>query len=156
MPHKLTYNTALLFIILMVTGCASAPPYQPPANAPLAFVSNYIPAPHSRNNNISIDVYPDNAKLGSTLYYMSNIQTTPEGKVAVEANKPLKFSYHESMPDRYCRIEVEATLKPNQNYGFIGGVTFEKSIIPFLPNRGCEFAIREAGTGKIVSHQLKK
>ncbi len=143
-------------MIIMVTGCASVPPYQPPANAPLAFISNSISPTYSRNDSINIGIHLDNTNQISTLYDIDSSSVRPEGKIAIEANKPLKFSYAEAISDRYCLIKAEAILKPNKNYSFIGGATFEKSIIPFLPNRGCEFAIIEADTGNIVSHEPTK
>ena len=156
MQSRLLYVLTLSLSAISLIGCAANPPYQAPTNAPLAFISSGIPPTYSRNDSISIDIHLDDPKQVSTLYYIDNTTVRPDEKIAIEANKPLKFSFNEAISDRFCYIEVEATLKPNKNYRFIGGTTFEKSIIPFLPNRGCEFAIKEVGTGNIVSYKPKK
>lgn len=148
---KNVLKAALMSIIATTfIGCAVAP-YQVNPSSPKAFVRNAIQGTSDRNNSIGVNIY--DGKKRFNLYYIYSNKTTLEGSIAVEANKPLTFSYNEAMGgNRSCGIDVKATLEPNKQYAFVGGTKFEKGLIPFLPDRGCEFGIKDLATGTLISN----
>ena len=134
----------------IITGCASTPLYQVSPTVPTASIKNSIEVTQSYNDSISIIVYENNKPFN--LFYINSNKVVPEDSIAIEANKSSKFGYRQSVRGGdTCNIDVKATLIPNKKYVFVGGTTFSKSIIPFLPNRGCEFGIKDLDTGRLIS-----
>ena len=147
---QITKITLVSFFVSLIVGCASTPQYQINPTVPKAFVESAIDVPRDYNDSTAIMVY-DNKKLFN-LFYINSNKVVPEGSISVEANKPLKFSYRQAIrAGDTCSVDINATLEPNKRYAFVGGTTFTKSIIPFLPDRGCEFGLQELGSGKSIS-----
>ena len=139
------------FFISLIVGCASTPQYQISPTAAKASVESAIDIPRDYNDSISIMVYEN--KKPFTLFYINSNKVTPEGSVFIEANQSLKFGYRQSIrAGDTCSVDVNARLEPNKRYAFVGGTTFEKSIIPFIPNRGCEFGIKDLASGQLISN----
>lgn len=130
-------------------GCAFIP-YAVNPQAPKAYVQNTISVPYIETTSIAITLQDDTRR--AKLFDIGNYSSRPQGSIAIEANKPLKFFYYEAVPSKgTCTVSIEATLEPNKQYAFIGGASSQKGIIPFIKNRSCKFGIKDLATGKLVS-----
>lgn len=132
-------------------GCAFIP-YKVNPQAPKAYVQNMISVPYIETTSITITLQDDTKR--AKLFDIGNYSSRPQGLIAIEANKSLKFFYYEAVPSKgTCTVSVEATLEPNKQYAFVGGASSQTGLIPFIKTRSCQFGIKDLATGKLVSRQ---
>ena len=134
---KISFGTVITAV--MLTGCLSTKPYQPPQNSETATMTYEIDsstfyAPerftkHGYMERVDIQLIPSVAHIiflgggeGKTLYMTSEMRGDMREINLMEANKPLRFSFEHKMVKGLgewpllCVNTVEATLEPDQTY----------------------------------------
>lgn len=136
---KPSLSVTLSLAAVMLTGCVSTKPYQPPQHSETATMTYeidpstfYSPERFTEKGyleRVDIKLIPSVAHIiflgggeGKTLHMTSKTYGAVRDINLLEANKPLRFSFEHKMVKGLgewpllCVNTVEATLEPNQTY----------------------------------------
>ncbi|MEO8630706.1 MAG: hypothetical protein ABI612_21795, partial [Betaproteobacteria bacterium] len=148
----------IVLSLCVLAACKSAPPpvmYVLPENTPRARLANGM----ELNNGIERiefsvsygNVCKFGQRIGSKLervFTGERSKNAPNEIADVPAGTPVRFFYWASLRgSRYCVIEAEALLAPDENYVVMSGVDFGG----FFSRGSCAFAIRKADSGNPLS-----
>lgn len=144
---------SLIFGIL--TGCASAPKYELPANAPTATVKANLKPVSSRNSSTDVEFKIDN--IFYPMFYTSSLKPKEFSPVTIQANKPITILYQNRFVNEVCRIRINTILEPNKTYTVIDSMSFGKGLFNtgIFASKYCHFGIMDDQTGKLIGEYQK-
>lgn len=153
MKTKISILTTLTFV--MLTGCASAPKYELPVNAPTATVEAKLQAKSSRNSSTEVKFMIDN--IPYPMFYTSSLKPKEFSPITLQANKPIIFLYEQQFVNQLCTIRLNATLEPNKTYTVIDDTSFGKGLFNtgIFANKYCHFGIVDNQTGELIGEYQK-